>query len=129
MFIRRLWVLVSLVIGINACASVAQPKLDALDCLARNDCILVRVDNGSGKSPVTVSINGIKYLDLGAYEKGSFTFYKSHLVNGNCAVATVRIVPSQYRLISQESCIYPGQYYSIDITNNQQYVWITPLNQ
>jgi hypothetical protein len=114
---------------IMACASVAQPRLGLVDCLARNDCVVVKVDNSSGQSPVAVSMNGAKYLDVSAYDRGAFAFYRNKLTNGNCAIATVRIVPTQIRLISEQACIYPGQYYIIDITNNQRYVWLTPLNQ
>ncbi len=129
MFIRRLWSFVSLV-GILSCGSIPlRPNLDRADCLARNDCYVVIVDNTSGQFAADIRINNKHYGDVSSYSKTTFSLFADLLKDGNCAFVSVKFINAPYNppLTSSEECIYPGQYYQVDITHNQHYIWLTPF--
>lgn len=125
MRLRRIWVSL---LAIACGGYLPQPKLGVLDCIARDDCVVVKVDNTSGLISYDIWINGRKYGDVTGYSTETFNIYRSQLVDGNCI--TVKAIPTNNAyastLVSTEECVLTGQYFQISITNDQKVIWLVP---
>lgn len=117
------WVLGS-VLALGACASLPPNESNARG-------YVVQVDNGSNKYDIELRLNGFKYGDIGSYGSATYTIPVNQLVHGSCLVASAKFpqVPNRPILRSTEECIYPGQYFRVDITIVPFKVWLVPYRQ
>lgn len=127
MRLRWIWILGAVLIG---CSTIpVKPSLAALDCAAREDCFVVKVDNVANRYGVEFRINGIKYGDISANGSATYSLYAEQLKHGNCAVVSAKMPDTQYRtvLYSEEQCIFPGQYFDVQITLVPMRIWFAPM--
>lgn len=122
----RLWILSAFLA--LACGSVpVHPKVGTLDCLARDDCYVVKVDNAFNKHSVELKLNGVVYGQVESYETKDFNIFYSQLIHGNCALASARMIDTRDVIKSDEACIVRGEYYSIQILNVPWKMWLVAL--
>ena len=128
---RLHWIGLLSTVLVGACSSLPQPKLGVLDCQARDDCVVVRVNAVSSRYPAEIRFNGRKYTDVDAYGTAVFTVYTTNLLHGNCGVVSARLTRTPgvgiVNISSTEECIRPGQYYEADISTVPLKVWLTAL--
>ena len=125
MCISRLWVLGAILI--SACIGNPKPNLGIEDCLARNDCIAVTVDNSSNPHWADFRINGTKYGTLAPYSKASYSLYTDRLIHFNCAVVSATYRDNGEYLQSSEECFEPGSFFRVEISDMPKVIWLTPV--
>lgn len=129
MFIRRIWIFLSLLVLGCSSAYSPRPKLDPVDCFVRSDCTVVRIIN-STKYDTELRINGIKAGNFDAYDMGLVSVFREQMKHGNCIVAFVKFPTLANRpvIISSEICPKRNQWVKIEITDTPLFVWVMLIN-
>lgn len=105
-----------LLLAVIGCASVPTEEVRV---------VRVEIEN-QGFYDVTVRLNGQRIADVAGFHNQTVLVRESLLKDGRCATVSAHVIGGG-TLGSTKECLSPsGGHFSIELTNNQSYLWLIP---